>query len=69
MMNLECGGNKKMNIEELSVNISTNRVKTDWGMGVLKKTFSNVENLGARQAEMITKASVNGIGQNIDIMV
>lgn len=58
-----------MNIEELSVDISTNRVKTDWGMGVLKKTFSDVENLGERQVEMITEASVNGIGQNIDIMI
>lgn len=58
-----------MNIEELSANISTNKVKADWGIGVLKKTFSDVENLGTRQAEMITEASVNGIGQNIDIMV
>ena len=58
-----------MNIEELSVNISTNKVKADWGIGVLKKTFSDMENLGARQTEMITEASVNGIGQNIDIMV
>ena len=58
-----------MNIEELSVNISTNKVKADWGIGVLKKTFSDMENLGARQAKMITEASVNGIGQNIDIMV
>lgn len=66
---MECGGNKDINIEELSVDISTNRVKTDWGMGVLKKTFSDVENLGERQAEMITEASVNGIGQNIDIMI
>lgn len=58
-----------MNIEELSVNISTNKVKADCGIGVLKKTFSDMENLGARQAEMITEASVNGIGQNIDVMV
>lgn len=69
MINLECGGNKRVNIEELSVNISENRVKTDWGMGVLKKTFSDMENLGARQTEMITEASVNGIGQNIDVMI
>lgn len=58
-----------MNIEELSVDISANRVKTDWGMRVLKKTFSDMESLGTRQTEMITEASVNGIGQNIDIMV
>lgn len=58
-----------MNIEELSVNISTNKVKADWGIGVLKKTFSDMENLGNRQTEMITEASVNGIGQNIDVMV
>ena len=63
-----------MDIPELSMALSMNRVQQDWGVAMLKNNLDSLSNVGSAVAEMMDTSamelSVNpDIGANIDFKV
>lgn len=63
-----------MDIPELSMALSMNRVQQDWGTAMLKNSLDSLSNVGSAVAEMMDTSamelSVNpDLGANIDLKV
>ena len=63
-----------MDIPELSMALSMNKVQSDWGVAMLSKSLDSLSEVGETVAEMMDTSamelSVNpGIGANIDLRV
>lgn len=56
-----------MDIPALSIAMSTNRVQTEWGIGMMAKTIDAAETNGDALIKMMEASVTPNLGQNIDV--